>query len=219
MLALGQRAGLAIQNARLYEQAQAAAAAEERQRLARELHDAVTQTLFSASLIAEVAPKVWDRNPTEGRRRMEELRLLTRGALAEMRALLEAAPAAGREPLTSSGPTGRCGRLALAIGDRRRGARRRAQVPSDLQIGLYRVAQEALNNCTEHAQAATRALLTYAAEFVRRVEDDGVGHLATVAAPADWGAGIMAERTRAVGATHDIQSRSGHRHDRPLARP
>ena len=55
---LAQRAGLAIQNARLFEQAEQAAVLEERQRLAHELHDAVTQTLFSASLIAEVLPRL-----------------------------------------------------------------------------------------------------------------------------------------------------------------
>ncbi len=52
------------------------------------LHDAVTQTLFSASLIAEVLPKVWEKNPEAGRQRLEELHVLTRGALAEMRSLL-----------------------------------------------------------------------------------------------------------------------------------
>src|SRR5512138_3291935 len=51
-------------------------------------YDAVTQTLFSASLIADVLPRLWERNPEEGRRRLEELRQLTRGALAEMRTLL-----------------------------------------------------------------------------------------------------------------------------------
>src|SRR5207244_10397906 len=71
-----------------FEQAQQAAALEERQRLARDLHDAVSQTLFSASLIAEVLPGLLDRHPTEARKRLEELRTLTRGALAEMRTLL-----------------------------------------------------------------------------------------------------------------------------------
>ena len=64
------------------------AVAAERSRLARELHDAVTQTLFSASLIAEVLPRLWERDPAEGLRRTAELRQLTRGALAEMRTLL-----------------------------------------------------------------------------------------------------------------------------------
>jgi signal transduction histidine kinase len=94
-IALAQRAAMAIENAQLYEQAQFAATVEERQRLARELHDAVTQTLFSSSLIADVLPRIWERNPDEGRRRLEELRQLTRGALAEMRTLLlELRPAA-----------------------------------------------------------------------------------------------------------------------------
>src|SRR5690606_28732001 len=93
--ALAQRAALAIENARLYQRAQDAAAAEERTRLARELHDAVTQTLFSASLIAEVLPRIWERDPAQGRARLEELRELARGALAEMRTLLlELRPAA-----------------------------------------------------------------------------------------------------------------------------
>jgi signal transduction histidine kinase len=74
--------------ARLYEQAEEAAVATERNRLARDLHDAVSQTLFSASLIAKVLPRLWERKPEEGRRRLEEVRRLTRGALAEMRTLL-----------------------------------------------------------------------------------------------------------------------------------
>jgi HAMP domain-containing protein len=63
-------------------------AAEERTRLARDLHDAVSQTLFSASIIAEVLPKLWEKDQDEGRRRLEEVRQLTKGALAEMRMLL-----------------------------------------------------------------------------------------------------------------------------------
>ena len=56
--------------------------------MARDLHDAVTQTLFSASMIAEVLPRIWERNPDEGQRRLKELHELTRGAMAEMRTLL-----------------------------------------------------------------------------------------------------------------------------------
>ncbi len=88
LAAIGQQIGVAVENAHLYQQAEETAAAAERTRLARELHDAVTQTLFSASLIAEVLPDLWDMNENEGRRRLEDLRQLTRGALAEMRTLL-----------------------------------------------------------------------------------------------------------------------------------
>ena len=81
---------IVLQNARLYAHAQQAAALKERQRLYHDLHDAVTQTLFSANLIAEVLPKLWELNPQEGQARLEELCQLTRGALAEMRGLLDA---------------------------------------------------------------------------------------------------------------------------------
>jgi nitrate/nitrite-specific signal transduction histidine kinase len=85
---IGQQIGVAMENAHLYEQAEQTAITAERSRLARELHDAVTQTLFSASLIADVIPQIWKRNPEEGLQHLEELRQLTRGALAEMRTLL-----------------------------------------------------------------------------------------------------------------------------------
>ncbi len=88
LAAIGQQIGVAVENARLYQEAEETAAAAERTRLRGELHDAVTQTLFSASLIAEVMPDVWEADEDEGRRRLEELRQLTRGALAEMRTLL-----------------------------------------------------------------------------------------------------------------------------------
>ena len=78
----------AIESARLSRQAQAAAAAEERSRLARDLHDAATQTIYAATLIAESLPETWARNPAEGQRNLVKLRQLVRGALAEMRTLL-----------------------------------------------------------------------------------------------------------------------------------
>jgi len=61
---------------------------EERYKLAHDLHDAVNQTLFSASLIAEVLPRVWERDQAEARRSLDDLSRLMRGALAEMRGLL-----------------------------------------------------------------------------------------------------------------------------------
>ena len=94
-MVFAEQVAIALQNASLFEKAAEAAILSERNRLARDLHDAVTQTLFSASMIADVLPKIWDRNPDEGYRRLEELRQLTRGALSEMRTLLvELRPAA-----------------------------------------------------------------------------------------------------------------------------
>ena len=78
----------AIENARLYDLAQEVAIDSERQRLARELHDSVTQSLYTSSLIAEALPSVWETHPEEALISLEELRTLTQGSLAEMRTLL-----------------------------------------------------------------------------------------------------------------------------------
>lgn len=87
-LSVANQAAITLVNTDLIRQAQELAVLEERQRLARNLHDAVNQSLFSAGLIAEVLPRLWKRDQTEALRSLEDLRRLTRGAQAEMRALL-----------------------------------------------------------------------------------------------------------------------------------
>lgn len=214
MLALAQRAGLAIQNARLFEQAQQAATAEERQRLARELHDAVTQTLFSASLIAEVVPKLWDRNQDEGRRRLDELRRLTRGALAEMRTLLlELRPAALVETpfghlLRQLGEAA-SSRSNLAVEVRTEG--QEWALSPEVQIALYRIAQEAMNNTGKHAGAShVQIHVRWTTDAVNvRVQDDGRGFDPKATPPGHLGLGIMHERARSIGARLRIESRTG----------
>jgi signal transduction histidine kinase len=217
------QATLAIENARLREWVQQAAAAAERERLARDLHDAVTQTLFSASVIAETMPRIWKTRPQEAEDGIEELRRLTRGALAEMRTLLlELRPAGLTEkPLgellnhLADAVTGRT-RMPVALtvqGD--------TMLPPDLQIALYRIAQEALNNISKHARASQAWVsLDYGPGGGElQVRDDGRGFdpgtaVATPTSypeeqPARPGLGTMRERATSIGADLKIESKAG----------
>jgi PAS domain S-box-containing protein len=214
--ALAQRAGLAIQNARLYEQAQQAAALEERQRLARELHDAVTQTLFSTALIAEVIPQLWDIDENEARARLSDLRRLTRGALAEMRTLLvELRPDALTElalgDLLRQLAEATAGRTRLEVDVHVEGPVRR--LPPAIHIALYRLAQEALNNIVKHAQAsqASVGLLFSSTGVMLRVVDDGRGFIPETATQlaGHFGLGIMRERAASIAARFRLVSHPG----------
>ena len=215
-LAFANQAAAAIENAQLFAAARDRAALEERQRLARDLHDSVSQTLFSSSLIAEVLPLMWERDPDEGRRRLEELRQLTRGALAEMRLLLlELRPAALADVSLgdllrqlSEATTGR-GRLPVSLSVERDGA---CALDTDVKLALYRIAQEALHNAAKHASAtrAEVALSCTSDGVALRVRDDGRGFETGAARPEQLGLQIMRERARAAGASLRITSRPGH---------
>lgn len=210
--ALANPIATAIKNAQLYEQAQRAAAIEERQRLARELHDAVTQTLFSAGLIAEVLPRLWQRNQPEARRRLEELRQLTRGALAEMRTLLlELRPST----LTEAKLDELLRHLTEAITGRTRtpvtlAVKGDCLLPSDVQVALYRITQEALNNVAKHAKAsqAVVSLCCCPAHVELLIEDDGCGFELKKLSPEHLGLGIMRERAESIDATLTIDTRT-----------
>jgi signal transduction histidine kinase len=182
----------------------------ERSRLARELHDAVTQTLFSASLIAEVLPRMWAKDRERGQLQLEEVRLLTRGALAEMRSLLlelrpEALAQAKMDDLLRQlgrAMTGRTGVPVLVSAD--------VQCPlsAEVQVALYRIAQEALNNAAKHAEASQvevhfRCDTDWATLSIR---DDGQGFDIQNVPPGHFGVGIMRERAAAVGAELEIES-------------
>jgi signal transduction histidine kinase len=221
-LALVQRASLAIENARLYGQAQDLAALEERQRLARDLHDAVTQTLFSTSLIAEVLPRIWEQDPDDGRRRLEQVRHGARSALAEMRTLL-----------LELRPTGLAdadlGDLLRQLGEAITGRSRvlvevdvegEPDLPPDVHVALYRIAQEALNNAAKHARASQATVCLHCippasggdrgGAVTLFIQDNGRGFDPDDVSPDHLGLGIMRERAEAIGARFKIESQIGH---------
>lgn len=211
--AFADQAALAIENARLHQQVEQAAAAAERSRLARDLHDAVSQTLFSASLIAEVLPVLWEANPEEGRRRLHELRELTRGAMAEMRALLlELRPKALAEfslrELLEQLTEAAVGRSRLNVDLKVEGNQ---PLPADVKVVFYRVAQETLNNIGKHARAGkvTIHLVLRPQVVTLSIVDDGQGFDMRSVPPQSLGLGIMRERAAQIGATLDVTSTIG----------
>lgn len=205
------QAALAIENAGLREQLQASAAAAERSRLAHDLHDVVTQTLFSANLVAEILPGLWQRDPEEGRQRLEELRQLMRGALAEMRTLLlELRPAALVQVRLHDLLRQLCDAAAgQAFVPITLSVEEAEPLPPDVRIAFYRIAQEALNNVAKHAEAGAVAvtLRRPGGAVELRVRDDGQGFDLGKVGPARLGLSIMRERAESVGATLCITSR------------
>ncbi len=209
----GDQAELAIENARLRVQVERSAVAAERNRIARDLHDSVTQTLFSASLIADVLPRLVERHPDESIRRLEDLRQLTRGALAEMRTLLlELRPATLMEVNIEE--------LLRQLTEAARGRARipievnvslLAPLPPDVKVAYYYVAQEALNNVAKHARAGQVDVTLDAAPdaIAMTIRDDGVGFDAATVTPEHLGLAIMRERSEAIGGRLEIESRPG----------
>jgi signal transduction histidine kinase len=202
-----------VENERLHQQETRQAAFDERQRLARDLHDAVTQSIYSASLIAEALPAVWKRDPEEGRENLFRLRRLVRAALAEMRTLLfELRPGAlEAAPLET---------LVERLGDALSG---QAQIPvevtvtdddrlpSEVKITLYRIAQEAFSNIAKHSRAShVRARLTVDdGGAVLTVDDDGRGFAPDAVASERMGLRIMRERLDRIGGELEVSTSAG----------
>jgi signal transduction histidine kinase len=216
--ALAHQVGAAIENVQLYEQGQRAAVMEERSRLARDLHDAVTQTLFSASLIAEAVPASWEMDQQEGRQLLRELQQLTRGALAEMRTLLlELRPAAlvetGLSDLLHQLTEAAAGRAGVPVSVAVSGD---CVLPPDVHVAVYRISQEALNNVVKHARASQVELSLHCAapdgtgrEVELHIRDDGRGFDPEGIAPDHLGLGIMRERAETIGARLQIETAVG----------
>jgi PAS domain S-box-containing protein len=201
-----------------------AAAAAERDRLARDLHDSVTQALFSATLVAEVLPQVWEREPEKALQGVVELGQLTRGALSEMRTLLlELRPAAlvqaDLDSLLQQLTTAITGRVNIQPSVNTRPT---PSLSPTVHLAFYRVAQEALHNVVKHARAAHVGVTLDAAppfspgeaggwqgQVRLEVCDDGRGFDPDRAGAGQLGLGIMRERADSIGAALSIDSRPG----------
>ena len=211
--ALAERGAVAIQNAELYARSQQAASLEERQRLARELHDSVSQALYGIALGARTARTLLDRDPAQAVEPVDYVLSLAEAGLAEMRALIfELRP----ESLEIEGLVAALDKQVAATA-----ARHRIEVTSDLgeepALSLpekeifYRIGQEALHNVVKHARAG-RASVRLAQEngsLVLEVGDNGGGFDPQQAFPGHLGLVSMRERAESIGATLHIASKPG----------
>jgi len=213
-LTVANQAAIALINAELFEHAQALATMQERQRLAQNLHDAVNQSLFSAGLIADVLPRLWDRDQDQARKSLVDLRRLTRAAQAEMRALLaELRPSALTD--TDIGDllhllgNALSGRINIPVAVK---VSKEVILPAEVQVAFYRVCQEALNNIAKHSKASQVEidLEHEGAAIELHIRDDGRGFDPEQTLSGHYGLGMMKERAEAVGATLSITSQPRH---------
>lgn len=191
------------------EQARQSAIMEERQRIARELHDAVSQTLFSTSVMAQSLAKVWETNPDKVKKGLDDLVRLTRGALAEMRMLLiELRPTTFERinlpELLQQLADGFASRSSTVIHTE---LSQIEPLPLQVRIAFYRIAQEALNNVYKHSQAThlTLQLTQDNSTTVLRIEDNGTGFNMATTTPGH-GLEIMRERAAEIAAELQIET-------------
>lgn len=181
LTSIGYQVGVAVENAMLYSQAQQLAALEERSRLARELHDSVTQALYSQTLLVD-GWKQMARNGEIGdlTEPLDELGEVTKQALKEMRLLVyELRPL----DLEKEGLVGALHKRLNAV-EKRAGIQARlttegipADLPVEIEENLYRIAQEALANALKHADAkqVTIHITSNQSHVTLEIRDDGCG--------------------------------------------
>jgi PAS domain S-box-containing protein len=210
---MANQAASAAVYARLLQASREKAALEERQRLARDLHDSVSQAVYGIALGARSAYELLSKDPTQVREPLEYILRLSEAALAEMRALIfELRP----EALTREGLTGALKHHTAALRARHgitveESFTIEPLLSSETKQGLYRIAQEALHNAARHARA-TRvgvALSQDDSQIRLEVSDDGVGFDPHGANPGHFGLNTMRERASELGGRLEIDSGPG----------
>lgn len=199
-VAIADQLGLAVERARLYKQAEQAAILEERQRLARELHDSVTQSLYSLTLFAEAGRELAGQGDLEAvLHQLARIGATAQQSLKEMRLLLyELRPVA----LEQDGLAGAL-RRRLEMVEKRSGVEARLfsdeliELPAPVEEALYRVALEALNNALKHAfaSAVQVKLCARGGQIELEVSDNGQG-FAPLTPPHAGGLGLIGMRER-----------------------
>lgn len=211
---IGLQVSIAIERARLAEESAMLARADERTRLARDIHDTLAQGLAALTLQIETALQHVGRDPDRVRERMEKALATARASLDEARRsvtalragatagkpLAQALAAFARELTSESG---------IRVAFETRGT---CELERAVEEELFRIAQQGLTNVRQHAHAKTAAvMLTCTKRHVKLViEDDGIGFDVRAIAPERHGIIGMRERARAAGGTLRIASKKGH---------
>ncbi|MEV6757893.1 GAF domain-containing sensor histidine kinase [Streptomyces sp. NPDC051214] len=212
---LAQHAAIALTNARLYERSRELTIAEERSRLAHELHDAVSQKLFSLRLTAQAAAALVDRDPSRAKGELQQVAALAAEAADELRAaVVELRPAA----LDEDGLVATL-RTHTQVLDRAHSAAVTFEscavraLPAAQEEAMLRVAQEALHNALRHsgAERVCVTLVRRGAGAVLRVSDDGCGFDPRAIRRAGRHLGLVSMRDRAggVGGRLTVESEPG----------
>ncbi len=212
-MAFAEHAAIAIENARLFEKARDLAAMEERQKLARELHDSVSQALYGIVLGTRTARKLLSRDPDRIGEPLDYISSLAEAGLAEMRALIFALRP---ESLQLEG-------LIAALTKQCDAVRSRHQlvvnsifppepdIPIEIKEVFYRVAQEALHNIVKHARATVVELRleTRQNRVFLSIHDDGTGFDTDRDYPGHLGLISMRERVENAGGCFKLESTPG----------
>lgn len=198
---------------RLVDQAEEAAATAERARISRDLHDAVSQLLFSIRLLAGSLPKLWRSDPPAAERSTLEIQRLAGGALAEMRTLLrelrpDTVPHTSLELLITQATEGVSARMDIPVSV---DVEMEGRLPNEVHVVTYRVCQEALANVARHANASRVEVSVKGGSdrVSMTVRDDGVGFDPSGAPKGTLGLVTMAERVDETGGRFDVVSAPG----------
>jgi PAS domain S-box-containing protein len=211
--AVADQAAVAVENARLFSEARGKAALEERQRLARELHDSVSQALYGIALGAKTARNLLDQEPDRAKDPLDYVLSLADAGMAEMRALIfELRP----ESLKTEGLMAALEKQAAAL-KARQGIEVEATLCEEPQASLeakeavYRIAQEALHNTVKHA-CAKKVEIKMERDpdrMILELSDDGVGFDVRNDFPGHLGLRSMRERASRLGGTLEVETAPG----------
>jgi PAS domain S-box-containing protein len=214
LASIGQQVAVAVENARLYDQAEQSAAIAERHRLSRELHDSVTQSLYSITMYAEAAARLLTTGDREtAAQHLRELRDTAQEALREMRLLIfELRPPALAKIGLAAALQARLDSVEMRGGIQTElhveGEQNRDEVLHAVEEELYHIAQETLNNVLKHANAkhVWVRLCFSDIETILSIRDDGIGFAPTAEQKGGLGLASLKERAEKIGATMEIES-------------